>query len=102
LSEKRKNQFISLPWKVGEIFLWGISKIDEYVAYFENSDLKFAEEIKGLDPNHLFYNHFLSIGCIPALLKSSISREEENNNHPPSDQEANKNSKDIKTVISTT
>jgi hypothetical protein len=34
LYEKRKKQFIPLPWKVGEIVLRGISKIDECVAYF--------------------------------------------------------------------
>jgi hypothetical protein len=45
----------------------GISKIDEYAAYFENSDLKFAEEIKGFDPNHIFYNHLLSFGLGPTF-----------------------------------
>jgi hypothetical protein len=62
LSEKRKKQFIPLPWKVGKILLWGISKIDKYATYFENSDLKFSKEIKGFDQNHLFYNHLLSVG----------------------------------------
>jgi hypothetical protein len=54
LSEKRKNKFIPLPRKVGEILLQGISKIDEYVAYLENYDLKFTEKIKGFNPNHIF------------------------------------------------
>jgi hypothetical protein len=68
LSEKRKKQFIPLPWKVGEVLLWEISKIDEYVVYVKNSDLKSIEESKGLNLNHLFYNHFLSVGLNPALL----------------------------------
>jgi hypothetical protein len=74
LSEKRKNKFIPLPWKVGEILLRGISKTDEYDAYFENSNLKVSEEIKGIDPNHLFHNHFLLVGLNPTLLKSKISK----------------------------
>jgi hypothetical protein len=102
LSEKRKKQFIPLPWKGGEIFLWRISKIDEYTTYFENYDLKFVEEMKGFDSNHFFYNHFLSVGLNPALLKSTINKEEENRNYHPSDQEADINYEDIEMVIITT
>jgi hypothetical protein len=56
-----------LPWKVGEILLRGIAKIDEYASHFDQYDLKFAEEIKGFDPNHLFYNHMISVELSPAL-----------------------------------
>jgi hypothetical protein len=101
-SEKRKKQFIPLPWKVGEILLRGISKIDEYVACFDHSDLRFVEEIKGFDPNHIFYNHFLSVGLNPALINSVVSGEEENDSHNPNNQEADRDSGDIETVISTT
>jgi hypothetical protein len=31
--EKRKRKFIPLPWKVGEIMLRGIAKIDDYSTY---------------------------------------------------------------------
>jgi hypothetical protein len=85
--EKRKKQFIPLPWKFGEIILQGISKIDEYVAYFDHSDLRFMEEIKGFYPIHLFYNHFLSVGL---------------NNYNYNNQEADRDSGYIKIVISTT
>jgi hypothetical protein len=33
--ERRKKLFIPLPWRVGEILLRGISKIDEYDSYFD-------------------------------------------------------------------
>jgi hypothetical protein len=101
-SEKRKKQFIPLPWKVGEIILRGISKIDEYVAYFDHSNLRYAEEIKGFDPSHIFYNHLISVGLNPALINSVVSGEEENDSHNPNNQEADRDSGDIETVISTT
>jgi hypothetical protein len=101
-SKKRKKHFIPLPWKVGEIILRGISKINEYASYFNHYDLIFIEEIKGFDPNHLFYNHFLSIGLILALLNSGVSREEENDSYNPNNQEADRDSGDIETFISTT
>jgi hypothetical protein len=55
--EKRKKQSIPLPWKVGEILLREIPKNDEYVDYFNQINLKFAEEIKGFDPNNDQYIH---------------------------------------------
>jgi hypothetical protein len=46
--DKRKKQFIPLPWKIGEIQLRGISKIDEFAVQLDQYSLKFAEEIKGV------------------------------------------------------
>jgi hypothetical protein len=66
--EKRKRQFIPLSWKVGEILLRGISKIDEYASYFDQFDMIFAEQIKGFDPDHLFYNHIISVGLSLSLI----------------------------------
>jgi len=41
--EKMKTQFIPLPWKVGEILLRGIAKIDDFASYFDQYNLKFVE-----------------------------------------------------------
>jgi hypothetical protein len=89
-------------WKVGEILLRGISKIDEYAPCFDHSDLGFSEKIKCFDPNHIFYNHFLLVGLNPALINSSVNKEEENDSHNPNNQEADKDFGDINIVISTT
>jgi hypothetical protein len=70
--EKRKKQFIPLPWKVGEILLRGIAKIDEYASYFDQYNLKFVEEIMGFDPNHLLYNDMVSVKIILALVNTLI------------------------------
>jgi hypothetical protein len=64
--------------------------------------LIFVEEIKGFNPNHIFYNHFLSVGIIPALISSAVNGEAENDSHIPNNQEADRDSGDIETVISTT
>jgi hypothetical protein len=100
--EKRKKQFIPLPWKVGEILLRGIAKIDEFASYFDQYNLKFAEEIKGFDPNHLFYNHMISVGISPALVNTLIFGEEEGDSHDPPIQGIKKNYGDIETIVSTT
>jgi hypothetical protein len=38
-----KNSLFLYPWKVGEILLSGISKIDEYASYFNQFNLNFVE-----------------------------------------------------------
>jgi hypothetical protein len=57
--EKKKKQFIPLPCKVNEIFLRGTAKIDEYDTQFDQYNMKFAKEIKGFDPKHLFHDHMV-------------------------------------------
>jgi hypothetical protein len=60
--EKRKKQFIPLPWKIREFVLRNINKIHKFVNHFNNVSLKYAEKIKGFDPNKIFVGHMLSIG----------------------------------------
>jgi hypothetical protein len=74
--EKIKKKFISLPWEVVEIILRGIAKIDEYASYFDHFNMRFAEEIKGFDPDHLFHNHIVSVQLTPSPIKTLIYREE--------------------------
>jgi hypothetical protein len=97
--EKIKKQYIPLLWKFGEIILKGISKIDEYVAYFDHSNLRYAEEIKVFDPSHLFYNHLISIGLCPALINSIVSREEEDDIYNPNNKEADIDSDDAECSV---
>jgi hypothetical protein len=39
-NEKRKNQFIPLPWKIGEIIVKHISHLDELAGHLDQLDLK--------------------------------------------------------------
>jgi hypothetical protein len=52
--EKRKKQFIPLPWKIGDFIFRNINKIDEFANHFHNLNLKYVEKIKGFDPNRNF------------------------------------------------
>jgi hypothetical protein len=48
--ENKKRQYIPLPWKVGEITLRSANKIDEFVAQFDQYNLKLENQVKGFDP----------------------------------------------------
>jgi hypothetical protein len=71
--------------------LRGIAKIDEFASYLDQYNLRFAEEIKGFDPNHLFYNHMVSVGISPASANTLIFGEEEGDSHDPPIQILRKN-----------
>jgi hypothetical protein len=61
-NEKRKRQFIPLPWKIGEIMVKGITHINEISIQFDLFNLKKENEIKGFDPSQLFMKHMTSVG----------------------------------------
>jgi hypothetical protein len=100
--EKNKKQFIPLAWKVDEIFLRGTAKIDEYAAQFDQYNMKFAKEIKGFDPNHIFHDHMVSFGFNNTLINNFIFGEEEGDNHDPPAECIERKASDIETIISTT
>ena len=41
-----------------------MNKIDEFVGHFNNVSLKYAEKIKGFDPNKTFVEHMQSMGLV--------------------------------------
>jgi hypothetical protein len=59
--EKRKKQFIPLPWKIGDFVLRSMNIIDEFSNHFHNFNLKYAENIRGFDPNKIFVEHMLTM-----------------------------------------
>jgi hypothetical protein len=59
--EKRKKQFIPLPWKVGDFVFTNLNKIDEFAGHFHSLNLRYAERIKGFDPSGFFVEHLLTI-----------------------------------------
>jgi hypothetical protein len=56
--EKRKKQFIPLPWKVGDFVLRNVNKIDEFAAHFNNLNLRYVEILRGFDPNKKNFRTF--------------------------------------------
>ena len=56
--EKRKKQFIPLPWKFGGFMFENVNKIDEFAGHFNNLNLIYVETLRGFDPNGIFVEHF--------------------------------------------
>jgi hypothetical protein len=48
--EKRKNQFIPLPWNVKDFIFINMKKIDEFAGHFHSFNLKYAEKSKMVQP----------------------------------------------------
>jgi hypothetical protein len=61
-NEKRKKQFILLPWKIREIIVKYISHLDELGGHLDQLDLNKVELVEGLDPNDMFTAHMSLIG----------------------------------------
>jgi hypothetical protein len=61
-NEKRKRQFIPLPWKIGEIMVKIITHINEISIQFDQFNLKKGNEVKGFDPSQLFMKHMTYVG----------------------------------------
>jgi len=61
-NEKRKKQFIPLPWKIGEIIVKNISHVDEFSNHFDNLKLREVPEAPRFDPNDLFTTNVYEIG----------------------------------------
>jgi hypothetical protein len=60
--EKRKKQFIPLPWKVGDFIFINMNKIDEFASHFHNLNLRYVEREKWFDHRKSFVEHLLEIG----------------------------------------
>jgi hypothetical protein len=61
-NEKRKKQFIPLPWKIREIIVKHISHLDELAGQLDQLGLNETKLVEGFDPNDLFTAHMSSIG----------------------------------------
>jgi hypothetical protein len=94
--EKRKKQCIPFPWKIGDFVFINMNKIDEFVNHFHNLNLKYAERIKGFDPNEIFVEHMLSVGFSNSFIHIVLGEEEDNNLGTPT-----LNDGDLETVHST-
>jgi hypothetical protein len=79
--EKRKKQFIPLPWNIGDFVFRNINKIDEFASHFNNVSLKYVEKIKAFDPNKIFLEHMLSVGFNNSFIQTTLNEEEEEDNN---------------------
>jgi hypothetical protein len=94
--EKRKNQFIPLPWKIRGFVFRNMNKIDEFSNHFHNLNLKYTEKIKLFDPNDFFVEHMLTMGFNNSFIHTVLGEEEYNNLGTPTHTAG-----DLETTLST-
>jgi hypothetical protein len=87
--EKRKKQFIPLPWKIGDFVFRNMNKINEFANHFHNLNLKYAERIKGFDPNGIFVEDMLALGFRNPFIHTFLGEEEDNNLGAPTLNDGN-------------
>jgi hypothetical protein len=75
-NEKRKKQFIPLPWKIGDFVFRNMNKIDEFANHFHNLNLKYVERIKWFEPNKFFVEHMLAVGFSNSFIHTVLGEEE--------------------------
>jgi hypothetical protein len=81
--EKRKKQFIPLPWKLRDFVLRNVNKIDEFVAHFNNLNLIYVESLRGFDPNNFFLEHLLTLGLDNSFFKKHLSENKNTGDNTP-------------------
>jgi len=60
--EKRKRQFIPLPWKIGDCIVKHITHLNELAGYHEQMDFKEAKIVEGFDPYNKLTTHMQLVG----------------------------------------
>jgi hypothetical protein len=73
--EKRKKQFIPLPWKVGDFIFRNMNKIDEFAGHFHSLNLRYVERVKGFDPSGIFVEHLLAIGFNNSFINTILNED---------------------------
>jgi hypothetical protein len=81
--EKRKKQFIPLPWKVRDFVLRNVNKIDEFAAHFNNLNLIYVERLRGFDPNGIFLEHLLVVGLNNSFFQRHLSENRDTDDNTP-------------------
>jgi hypothetical protein len=60
--DKRKKQFIPLPWKIGKFTVKHITHLNELAGHHEQLGLKEAKFVEGFDPDNKFTAHMELVG----------------------------------------
>jgi hypothetical protein len=80
----------------GLFFSRNMDKIDEFANHFHNLNLKYAEKIKGFNPNGIFVGHMLAMGFNNSFIHMVLGEEEGNNSGDPTHSAG-----DLETVLGT-
>jgi hypothetical protein len=94
--EKRKKQFIPLPWKVGDFIFRNMNKIDEFVCHFHSLNLRYVERIKGFDPTGIFVEHLLENDFNNSFINIVMNEDGDNDSGIPAHDTG-----DLETILNT-
>jgi hypothetical protein len=81
--DKKKKQFIPLPWKVGDFVCRNINKIDELAGHFKKLNLTYDERLKGFDPNGIFREHLLAVGFSSSFIHRHLTEDRHSDDNNP-------------------
>jgi hypothetical protein len=81
--EKRKKQFIPLPWKFRDFMFRNVNKIDGFIGHFNNLKLIYFERMRGLDPNGIFVEHLLEVGFNNCFIHTLLNEDRDNDENTP-------------------
>jgi hypothetical protein len=94
--EKRKNQFISLPWKFRYFIFNNMNKIGEFAGHLQILNLKYVERVKGFDLSGIFVEHLLVVGFNNYFINVILNEDEDNVPGTPTHDTG-----DLKMILST-
>jgi hypothetical protein len=94
--EKRKNQFIPLPWKVKDFKLKNINKIDEFAGHLYILNLKYDERVKGFDLSGTFVEHLLVVDFNNYFINGILNEDGDNFSSTPTPDIG-----DLETILNT-
>jgi transcription elongation factor GreA-like protein len=67
--DKRKKQFISLSWKIGDYIVKHIIHLNELAKHHEQMGLKEAKPVEGFEPDRKFTTHMQLVGYASHFIK---------------------------------
>jgi hypothetical protein len=100
-SERIKNQFIPLPWKIGEFIVKNIIHLDELACHFDQLGLKEAKFVKVFESDNKFIAHMDLISCSSHFTKIERFQEEGEDNLDIPEIAADQVSDNVKELTST-
>jgi hypothetical protein len=81
--EKKKKWFIPLPWKVEDLMLRNVKKIEEFAACFSNLRLIYVETLTGFDPDKIFLQHLQTLGLGNFFFKKHPTKNRDTSDNAP-------------------
>jgi hypothetical protein len=82
--DKKKKQFIPLPWKFGDFVCRNINKIDDFSTHLNNLNLMYIERLKGFNPNGIFQENLLGVGFNTSFIHTHLTQDRNNVDKNPS------------------